>query len=60
MPGVCERQEVRIMVQVIKKDGKVQCVTTIPYSTETLRIMKKAGYKITEKSDKEKVSRDDG
>ena len=37
------------MVQIIKKDGKVQCVTTVPYSEETIRAMKKAGYKVQTK-----------
>ena len=34
------------MTQVISKDGVIVCVTTVPYSAETIKAMKKAGYKI--------------
>lgn len=35
--------------QIISKDGRVLCVTTVPYSKETIKQMKKSGYKITNK-----------
>lgn len=31
---------------IISKDGKVKCVTTIPYPEEIIKSMKKAGFKI--------------
>lgn len=37
------------MKQIITKDGKVYCTTTAPYSKETIKQMKKAGFKIQEK-----------
>lgn len=39
-------------MQVIKKDGKVYCTTTIHYPTEVVKQMKKAGYRVTEKEGK--------
>lgn len=36
------------MKQVILKDGKVICTTTAPYPKETIKLMKKAGYKVKE------------
>lgn len=36
------------MVQVIYKDGKAICVTTVPYDERTVRSMKRAGYKVKE------------
>ena len=36
------------MKQIIKKDGKVFCVTSVPYSAEVVKQMKKAGYKVKE------------
>ena len=36
------------MKWIISKDGVVMCVTTIPYSPEVIKQMKKAGYKIKE------------
>ena len=37
------------MIQIISKDGKVLCVTTVPYSKEIVKQMKQAGYKVIEK-----------
>lgn len=37
------------MKQVISKDGKVLCITTVPYPQKVITQMKKAGYKITNK-----------
>ena len=34
--------------QIISKDGKVHCVTTVPYPAEVVKGMKKAGYKVKE------------
>ena len=34
------------MKQIISKDGKVYCTTTIPYSKETIKQMKAAGYTV--------------
>ena len=42
------------MKQVISKDGKVLCTTTVPYSKETVKQMKKAGYKVKEENEGEK------
>lgn len=39
------------MKQIITKDGKVMCVTSIPYPPEIIRQMKKAGYKVKEEHD---------
>lgn len=36
------------MKQIISKDGKVYCVTSVPYSPEVIKEMKKAGYKVKE------------
>ena len=37
------------MVQIISKNGKVLCTTTVPYSKEIIKQMKKSGYKVVEK-----------
>ena len=37
------------MKQVISRDGKVLCVTTVPYPKETVKQMKQAGYKVINK-----------
>lgn len=37
------------MKQTISKNGKVLCVTTVPYSKEIVKQMKAAGYKVKEK-----------
>ena len=36
------------MKQVIIRDGKVLCTTTVPYSDKIVKQMKKAGYKVKE------------
>ena len=36
------------MKQIVTKAGKVYCETTVPYSKETVKQLKKAGYKIKE------------
>lgn len=33
---------------IINKDGKPVCITTVPYDPQTIRSMKRAGYKIKE------------
>lgn len=35
------------MTQIVKKGGRVYCETTVPYSEETIKGMKKAGYRVT-------------
>ena len=40
------------MKQIITKDKKVYCTTTVPYPKETIKQMKAAGYKIKEVEDK--------
>lgn len=39
------------MKQIISKDKKVMCTTTVPYPKETIKIMKAANYKIKEVED---------
>ena len=36
------------MIQIITKDNKVICKTTVPYPPQTIRDLKKAGYKVKE------------
>ena len=36
---------------IVTKDGKGYCRTSIPYDAETVKSMKKAGYKVKEVSD---------
>ena len=36
------------MKQIISKNGRVVCVTTVPYDQQTVKAMKAAGYKIKE------------
>lgn len=36
------------MKQIITKDKRVVCVTTVPYPAATVKEMKKAGYRVTE------------
>lgn len=36
------------MTQKIIKDGRVVCVTTVPYPPEVIKAMKAAGYKVRE------------
>jgi hypothetical protein len=38
------------MKQIISKNGRVVCVTTTPYPKQTIKAMKKAGYKIKEET----------
>jgi predicted fused transcriptional regulator/phosphomethylpyrimidine kinase len=40
------------MTQLIIKDKKVMCRTTVPYPPDIIKAMKKAGYKIKEVPDK--------
>ena len=35
-------------MQIITKDKRVVCKTTVPYPPDILRAMKKAGYKVKE------------
>jgi predicted fused transcriptional regulator/phosphomethylpyrimidine kinase len=39
------------MTQLIIKDKKVMCRTTVPYPPDVIKAMKKAGYKIKEVPD---------
>ena len=41
------------MKQIISKDKKVYCETTVPYPPTIIRQMKKAGYKVKEEEDDE-------
>lgn len=36
------------MTQIITKNGSVYCVTAVPYSDETLRQMRREGYRVKE------------
>lgn len=36
------------MKQVISKNGKVYCESTVPYDKKTIAAMKAAGYKVKE------------
>lgn len=49
------------MIQIITKNNKILCQTTVPYPPQIIREMKKAGYKIKELPDnpKEKEKNDD-
>ena len=40
------------MKQIITKDKKVVCETTVPYPPAIIREMKKAGYKVNVVEDK--------
>lgn len=35
-------------IQIISKDNKIVCKTTVPYPPQTIREMKKGGYKVKE------------
>ena len=37
-----------MVIQIITKDNKVVCKTTVPYPPQTIRELKKAGYKVRE------------
>ena len=41
------------MTQIISKDGKPVCATTIPYSDRIIKQMKRAGYKVKNVEDSE-------
>lgn len=43
------------MVQKIIKDGVVYCTTTVPYSPEVIKQMKKAGFKVKECKDDDRT-----
>lgn len=36
------------MNQIITRDGRIMCVTTVPYPPEVIRQMKRAGCKVKE------------
>ena len=36
------------MKQIISKNGRVYCETTVPYPKETIKAMKAAGYTVKE------------
>ena len=38
----------KVKKQIITKDRKVYCETTVPYPPEVIKQMKKAGYKVKE------------
>lgn len=42
------------MTQIISKNNKVVCVTSVPYDKGTVKCMKTAGYKIKEVTDNKK------
>lgn len=37
-----------MVIQIITKDNKVICTTTVPYPPQIIRDLKKAGYKVRE------------
>lgn len=39
------------MKQIISKDKRILCTTTVPYPAEVIKDMKKAGYKVTTKEE---------
>lgn len=43
------------MKQIISKDKRVVCTTTVPYSKETIKAMKDAGYKVKTEEDEEQT-----
>lgn len=40
-----------MMKQIISKDGRVLCETTVPYPAAIVKEMKKAGYKVVTKEE---------
>ena len=40
------------MKQIISKNGVIKCQTTVPYSEEVIKQMKKAGYRVRNTEDK--------
>ena len=45
------------MKQIITKDKKVYCVTTVPYSKEVIKAIKQGGYKVKEIEDETENSK---
>lgn len=39
---------IKTMKQIISKNGRVLCTTTVPYSKETIKQMKSSGHKVKE------------
>ncbi len=39
------------MTQIIMKDKRILCTTTVPYPAAVVKDMKKAGYKVVEVKD---------
>ena len=37
------------MKQIISKDGRIVCTTSVPYPAAVVKEMKKAGFKVVEK-----------
>ena len=48
MENVAEVVQAMNAKQIVTKDGKVMCVRSTPYDAETVKQMKKAGYKVKE------------
>lgn len=48
--ATCGKARMIKVKQVITKDGKVFCTTTVPYPTAVIKEMKKAGFKIKEEN----------
>lgn len=42
---------------IVTKDGKGYCCTSVPYDAETVKSMKKAGYKVKEVNDPQPLPR---
>lgn len=40
------------MKQIVSRDGKVLCTTTVAYTKEIIKQMKQAGYKVKEEEQK--------
>ena len=38
------------MKQIISKDGRTVCTTSVPYPAAVVKEMKKAGYKVVKKA----------
>ena len=48
------------MRQIITKDGKKMCTTSVPYDEETIKQMKKAGYRVRTIEDKPEPAKKKG
>lgn len=48
------------MKQIISKDKKVYCTTTVPYSKEVIKQLKAAKYKIKEIEDEKQTENSKG